>query len=139
MILPNLLSILRSQESFYEFDCHMLPKGIIIKDITTLSTFLSPQIIIEHGSYVTKKRYSPDGRSDIDLIIATLKKSFWPTDYLYDNIKYKFQKYFPDIKFDITLVSPTELIFNIQEDTSLGKSLIQGFTILYPEKVDATR
>ena len=106
MILPNLLSILRSQESFYEFDFHMLPKGIIVKDIITISSFLSPQIIIEHGSYVTKKRYSPDGISDIDLIIVTLKKSFWPTDYLYDNIKYKFYEYFPDIKFDLTLVSP---------------------------------
>jgi hypothetical protein len=135
MILPNLLFILRSQESFYEFDCSMLPKGVMIKDIILLSAFLSPQIIIEHGSYVTKKRYSPNGRSDIDIIIATLKKSFWPTDYLYNSTKQKF----PDIKFDVTLVSPTELIFNIQKKTSLGKSLIQGFTILYPEKVNAPR
>jgi len=137
--LPNLLSLLKSQESFYEFDCNMLPKGITIKDIISLSAFLSPQMIIEHGSYVTKKRYSPNGKSDIDIIIATFKKSFWATDYLYDNIKHNFQKHLPDIIFDVTLVSPTELIFNIQEETSLGKSLIQGFTILYPEKVNATR
>jgi hypothetical protein len=133
MILPNLLNILRSQKSFYEFNSYMLPNGILIKDIISLSAFLSPQIIIEHGSCVTRVRYSPNDESDIDIIIATFKKSFWPTDYLYKIIKYKFRKYYPDIKFDITLVSPTELNFNIQEETSLGKSLIQGFTILHPK------
>ena len=138
MILPDLFGILRSQKSFYEFNSNMLPKEVLAKDINLVSAFLSPQIIIEHGSYVTKVRYSPNGNRDIDIIIASFKKSFWPADYLYEKTKYKFLKHWPDIKFDITLVSPTELIFNIHEETSLGKSLIQGFTILYPEKLNAT-
>ena len=139
MISSRVLDILAAQKSFYEFNSNMLPKGVLIKDIFSISAFLSPQIIIEHGSYVTKVRYSPSGNSDLDIIISSFKKSFWPTDYLYETIKYKFLQYRPDIKFDVTLVSPTELIFNIQEETSLGKSLIQGFTILYPEKADATK
>lgn len=128
------MGALKSHKSFYEFKSYMLPDEISIKNIISLSIFLSPQIIIEHGSQVTNIRYSPSGNSDIDLIIVTFKKSFWPSDYLYENVKYKFQKYMPIVKFDITLVSPIELISNIKDETSLGESLIQGFTILYPER-----
>lgn len=112
----------------------MLPHGVLIKDILSSSSFLSPQIIIEHGSNVTKIRYSPNDSSDIDIIIASFKKSFWPTDYLYEIVKSKFRKNMPNSKFDISLVSPRELILSIQEETSLGESLIQGFAILYPEE-----
>ncbi|MGD0953280.1 MAG: hypothetical protein ABR985_12960 [Methanotrichaceae archaeon] len=117
----------------------MLPCGVSIKDILSLSSFLSPQLIIEHGSNVTNIRYSPDGCRDIDIIIASVKKSFWPTDYLYEHVKNNFRKDMPDLKFDLTLVSPRELIFNIHQETSLGESLRQGFTILYPEKTNAIK
>ena len=117
----------------------MLPCGVSINDILSLSSFLSPQIIIEHGSNVTNIRYSPDGDRDIDIIIVFVKKSFWPTDYLYEHVKNNFRKNMPDSRFDLTLVSPRELIFNVQQETSLGESLRQGFTILYPEKIDAIK
>jgi hypothetical protein len=135
----KLLTLLRSLKSFKEYESHMLPCGVSINDILSLSSFLSPQIIIEHGSNVTNIRYSPDGDRDIDIIIASFKKSFWPTDYLYEHVKNNFRKNMPDSRFDLTLVSPRELIFNVQQETSLGESLRQGFTILYPEKIDAIK
>lgn len=139
MNLPDLLLFLRSHDSFNKFENYMLPKGVFINDIILASSFISPQIIIEHGSFVTNIRYSPNGVCDLDIIIVTFKKSFWPTDYLYNVIINKFKDYIPITKFDITLISPSELVCSILERTSLGESLLQGFTILFPEETNATK
>lgn len=125
-----IVNILKSLKSFYKFEDNMLPPEIPIQDIIAASTFISPQIILIHGSYVTKVRYSHDGNQDFDLIVASIKNSFWSKDYLYNEIRSRFQQFSP-IKLDISLSSPYGLLAHIYEKTSLGQSLLQGFTILY--------
>jgi hypothetical protein len=130
--IPDILTILKSSKSFYIFDNNMVPCEISIRDLIDVSRFISPQIILIHGSYVTKVRYSPEGDPDFDLIIASSKISFWSMRHLYKEVLYRFQKLSPTIKFDISLASPYDVLNHVYNKTSLGQSITQGFTILYP-------
>jgi len=133
MSVPFIISLLKSLDSFYTFNDDMLPTDIKKEEILNLSSFLSPNLILIHGSFVTKIRYSPNSESDLDLIIASFKKSFWNYNYLNETIRNRFYSLSNAIKFDISLISPYEVYNHIYERTSLGISILQGVSILYPE------
>jgi len=130
--ITDILNVLVSFESFYSFDDDMVSSDISIKEVIAISSFISPQIILIHGSYVTKVRYSPEDDPDFDLIIASFKIPFWSKRHLYDEIRDRFQKVCPTTRFDISLTSPYDLLNHVYNKTSLGQSIIQGFTIMYP-------
>lgn len=109
----------------------MLSPEISIQDIISTSKFLSPQMVLIHGSYVTKVRYSPSGDRDFDMIIVSTKIPFWTKESLYKEIQDRFLQLSKSIKFDISLVTLHGLLAHIHGKTSLGQSILQGFSILY--------
>lgn len=125
-----MVSVLKSLKSFYKFENTMLPPEISIQDIISASRFISPQMILIHGSYATKVRYSPNEDQDFDMIIVSIKIPFWSKEDLYKDIRDRFQQLSKSIKFDISLVTLRGLLAHIHEKTSLGQSILQGFTIL---------
>ena len=70
----GLVNFLKSLKSFYEFDELMLPSEISITKLYTTLKFISPQIILAHGSYITKVRYLPEGSPDLDITIVSIRK-----------------------------------------------------------------
>ena len=116
----------------------MLPNEIRQSEINSALKFISPQIILIHGSQVSKIRHSSNEVSDLDLIIITWKYSFWPLDYLCNIVRNRLQHITQKIEFDISIESPFGLISHVFQYTSLGKSIFQGFSILYPGDSNAT-
>jgi len=127
----GLVNFLKSLKSFYEFEELMLPSEISIPKLYTTLKFISPQIILAHGSYITKVRYSPEGSPDLDITIVSIKIPFWSKEVLYKEIQDKLSQLSKSIKFDVSLVTPRGLLAHIYGKTSLGQSILQGFTILY--------
>lgn len=126
----RMISFLKSMKSYRKFNPDMLPPDISKQDIIYLFKFISPQIVLIHGSSVTNTRYSPDGSGDIDIIVASIKCAFWPLEELYNEIKYRLNQKFRII-IDVCLVTPNGLFAHIKNTTSIGQSLKHGFTILY--------
>jgi len=126
----SVISFLKSMQSYKKFDTGMLPLDISKQDIISSFKFISPQIILVHGSSVTNTRYSPDDSGDIDIIVASTKCAFWPLEKLYDEIKYRLNQKLR-ILVDVCLVTPNGLFAHIKNTTSIGQSLKHGFTILY--------
>lgn len=123
----NLINYLKSKRG-YTPNCLLNQQQIDY--ILFKCKWLSPQTIVIHGSYVHGIRYSNQSPQDIDLIIITIKSVFWEKEYLLKETKKRLD--YQDIKFDITLTSLFEFINIMEHNTSLGQSLLQGFSILYP-------
>ena len=108
----------------------MLPDKIQVEDISIHLEFLSPRVLILHGSSVSKKRYSPFGESDLDIICVTEKCGFWSMDHLYE----KFHENTKDmpIKIDLSILTCSRFLSVLEENNSaLSYSLKNGFTILW--------
>lgn len=127
----NTVNFLKSLKSFYKFEETTLPPEISMQDIVSALRFLSPQIILIHGSYATKVRYSTNAHRDFDMIIVSIKIPFWLKEDLYKDIRDRLSRLTKSIKFDISLVTLRGLLAHIHEKTSLGQSILQGFTIMY--------
>lgn len=91
--ITDILNVLASFESFYSFDDDMVPPDISIKDVIAISSFISPQIILILGSYVTKVRYSPEDDPDFDLIMLHLRYLFGRTAIYTTKLEIDFRKY----------------------------------------------
>lgn len=127
----NIVNFLKSLKSFYKFEETMLPPEISMQDIVSVSRFISPQIILIHGSYATKVRYSTNGDRDFDMIIVSIKIPFWSKEDLYKEIRDRLSRLSKSIKLDVSLVTSRGLLAHIHEKTSLGQSILQGFSIMY--------
>lgn len=128
----DTIDILKSLKSFIDYDETTLPPKLSPQKIVFALRFISPQIILVHGSYVSKVRYSTKENQDFDIIIVSIKIPFWSNEILYKEIRDRLSQLSKLIKFDISLVTPRGLFAHIYGKTSLGQSILQGFTILYP-------
>jgi hypothetical protein len=128
----NMVNFLKSHQSFIKYHNTMLPKELSVQKIVSALSFISPQIIILHGSFVSKVRYSAKEKQDLDIIVVSIKIPFWLKEILYQEIKNKLFQLSTSVKFDVSLVTPRGLFAHITGKTSLGQSILQGFTILYP-------
>lgn len=128
----DIVDILKSLKSFVNYDETMLPPNLSTQKIVSALGFISPQIILIHGSYVSKVRYSMKEYQDFDIIVASIKTPFWIKENLYKEIQDRVSQLSTQIKFDVSLVTPCGLLAHIYGKTSLGQSILQGFTILYP-------
>ena len=121
-------------DAYIPFNQSILPKELSLDEILSYFKFLSPTILILHGSHISKKRYSPSGKPDLDIICVSKKATFWPSTELYE----KFYKNIKNlqIKIDLSLLTYTQFLSVFQGDTSLSISLNNGFTILYMEDIN---
>jgi hypothetical protein len=109
----------------------MLPNGISRDRILEILWFLSPVIVILHGSRASNKRFSAKEKSDLDLICVSMKAPFWPLDQLYERVKEDSKR--EDCQIDLSIVSSKEFSSVVKGKSSLGESLSHGFSILYFE------
>ena len=130
--ISDTITILKSLKSFMNYDDTMLPSNLSTQKIVSALKFISPQIIIIHGSYASKIRYSMREYQDFDIIIASIKIPFWTKSVLHKETQDRLSQLSKLIKFDVSLVTPHGLLAHIYGKTSLGQSILQGFTILYP-------
>lgn len=131
----DLETSLSTLESFKEFKEEMLPPHITSEDLLSKLDFITPYLIIGHGSRVSGNSYSTKSEQDLDLVIVSLKVAFWTLDELYNEIRTVFEKSYED-EIDFSLVTPRGLISHINGKSSLGKSLSQGFTIIYQRDIN---
>lgn len=121
---------LKNKSSMVPFDESMLPNEISLEYLYKSLEFLSPVLLILHGSSVSKKRYSPVGDADLDIICVTIKSGFWSFDNLYE----KFQENTKNvtIKIDLTILTCSRFLSVLEENSSsLSYSLGNGFTVLW--------
>jgi hypothetical protein len=119
-----------NHRKFVSFDQYMLPNNIQVEDICQCLEFLSPRVLILHGSSVSKKRYSPFGESDLDIICVTEKCGFWSMNHLYEKFREN-TKNMP-IKIDLSILTCSRFLSVLEENNSaLGDSLKNGFTLLW--------
>lgn len=111
------------------FDKSILPDGVKLEDILESLTFLSPVLLILYGSTVTRKRYSPSGESDLDIVCVTMKSGFWHLDHLYEEFKQN-AKYM-DVEIDLSILTCNEFCSVLDGNSSLSMSLTDGFTVLW--------
>ena len=127
----DVVSFLTTLRSYRKFKKGMLPPEISRENVTSALGFISPQLILIHGSYVMKTRYSPRDKGDLDLVVISIKTAFWSVVDLRDEIVRKLKQISKSIDFDISLTTLRGLLAHLKERTALGQSLLQGFTILY--------
>jgi hypothetical protein len=127
----GMVSFLMALRSYRKFKKEMLPPEISHENVISALEFISPQLILIHGSYVAKTRYSPRDKGDLDLVVISIKTAFWPVVVLRDEIVRKLKRVSKSIEFDISLTTPRGLLAHLKERTALGQSLLQGFTILH--------
>ncbi|MCJ7496513.1 MAG: hypothetical protein MUO78_00015 [candidate division Zixibacteria bacterium] len=117
--------------AFIPFNKSMLPTDVSRENILKYLLFMSPSILILHGSQVSKKRHSSFGKCDLDIICVTIKASFWPLSQLYE----QFCKNTRGVstKIDLSILSYSRFLSVLKGETSLSISLNNGFSILYME------
>ncbi len=121
-------------DAYIPFNQSILPKKLSLDEILSYFEFLSPTLLILHGSLISKKRYSPSGKPDLDIICISKKAAFWPLNELYYNFYNKSKNL--QIKIDLSILTYTQFISFFQGNTSLSISLNNGFTILYVENIN---
>ncbi len=126
----NIINYLKSLKSHESFTNSMLPQDTSTNEIVEAIRFLSPELIIIHGSFVSNIRFSENTEKDLDLIVISYKVPFWNKEYLYKKTKEKLLNA-SKFKFDTSLETPSGLYRHIENNTSLGDSILRGFTIMY--------
>lgn len=116
-------------ESYVEFDPCMLPKGISRNRLMDYFEFLSPMMLILHGSTVSSKEFSTRETSDLDIVCVSLKAAFWPLEQLYKRLDKNLEN--DDIKIDVSIITQNELLSIIEGKSSLSISFKHGFSMLY--------
>ncbi|MDO9592560.1 MAG: hypothetical protein Q7I98_05115 [Erysipelotrichaceae bacterium] len=123
-------SKIMQHSSFIPFNQSMLPGGILLTDILRTMDFLSPEIVILHGSSVSKMRFSPLGNMDLDIICASRKAPFWSLENLYERYYELMDN--ENVNVDLTILSHSGLLAVLKDTkTSLNDSINNGFTILH--------
>ncbi len=130
----SLVNTLVNIESYIEFHPCMLPEGISKNKIMLHFGFLSPTILILHGSTISGTRFSKKKNSDLDIVCVSSKAAFWPLEQLYERIRENLEN--ESIKIDASIITHGELRSLIEGESSLGVSFSHGFSILYQEGKD---
>ena len=133
MILNSelLVNTLLSKESHVEFHPCILPKSVSKTKLMNCFEFLSPILLILHGSTISRKKFSTKKNSDLDIVCLSLKAAFWPLTELYEKIDQNLKD--EDIKIDVTIITYNELLSILDGSSSLGVSFSHGFSILFQE------
>lgn len=121
-------------DAYIPFDQSVLPKELSLKEILGHFNFLSPTILLLHGSHISKKRYSPSGKPDLDIICVSRKAAFWPLNQLYDRFYTNIKNL--QTKIDLSILTYSQFLSVFQGNASLSISLNNGFTILYLEDIN---
>lgn len=125
------MNYLKSLKSYKPFNPCFIPVGVTLSNIERIFDFISPSIIILHGSCVTGKRYSPISK-DIDIILINNKHIFWDMESIFQVIDINKNKEKILIDFDISITTQKGFINHLKNETSLGVSINQGFSIILP-------
>jgi len=130
MKLTHIKEILMNHNAYIKLKESIFPQNLSIDELLSRLNFLKPLIIVLHGSKVSNKRFSTKIQSDFDLIIISKKTPFWSMRVLFKETYEKLSDIMRKIKIDLTIVSFREILIHLKGETSLGLSLMQGFTIL---------
>jgi len=125
------VNILTNMESYVEFHPSMLPEGTSRNKLLSFFDFLSPIMVILHGSTVSKKKFSTKKQSDLDIVCVSLKAAFWPLEQLYEKMNETLQK--EGVRIDVSIITYNGLLSIIEGRSSLSTSFGHGFSIMYPE------
>jgi hypothetical protein len=128
----SLIGMLSGMQSCVEFCPDMLPDGVSIDRILGALDFLSPIVIILHGSTVSHKKFSAKKTSDIDMVCVSIKAAFWPLEQLHKKINENLGN--QTIKIDLSIVTYNGFLSLVKDGSSLSKSFSHGFSILYYEE-----
>lgn len=128
----SLNNMLRAVQSCVEFCPDMLPDGVSLSTILDAMTFLSPIIVILHGSTISHKKFSAKKTSDLDIVCVSNKAAFWPLELLHKRIKENLGD--ENIEIDLSIVSYNGFLSIVNGKSSLSKSLSHGFSILHQEE-----
>jgi len=128
----SLVNILRNKKPYVKFHPSMLPKGFSVNRIVNALEFLSPMVIILHGSSVSKRKFSLKERNDLDVVCASIKGAFWPLEQLYERAKEDLRD--DVVEIDLSIVTCNGLKSIIEGKSSLSKSFNHGFSVLYCEE-----
>lgn len=128
----SVINMLRAMQSCVEFCPDMLPDGVSLRTILDAMVFLSPIIVILHGSTVSHKKFSAKKTSDLDIICVSIKAHFWPLEQFHKRIKENIRD--ENIEIDLSIVSYYEFLSITKGKSSLSKSLSHGFAILHQEE-----
>jgi hypothetical protein len=127
-----LVNVLKTMESYVEFCPDMLPNDISLSRILNALRFLSPTIIILHGSTVSRRKFSAKKNSDLDIVCVTVKAAFWSLEQLQTRIRENLGN--EGVEIDLSIVSYNRFLSIAKGKSSLGKSLSHGFSISYYEE-----
>ena len=125
----SLVNTLVNMESYVEFHPSMLPNNISRHKLMNYFEFLSPIMLILHGSTISRAKFSMEKNSDLDIVCVSSKAAFWPLEQLYERLKENLEN--EDIKIDVSIITYNELISIIEGESSLSTSFKHGFSILY--------
>ena len=130
----SLVDTLVNIESYIEFHPCMLPEGISRNELMTYFGFLSPTMLILHGSTISGTKFSKKKNSDLDIVCVSSKAAFWPLEQLYERVSENLEN--ESIKIDVSIITHDELRSVMEGESSLGVSFKHGFSILYQEGKD---
>ncbi|MCK4478192.1 hypothetical protein KAU88_06670 [Candidatus Bathyarchaeota archaeon] len=125
----SLVNKLANIKSYVEFHPCMLPKGVSRYELINFFEFLSPIMLILHGSTISSAKFSMKKSSDLDIVCVSSKAAFWPLEQLYKRVKENLEN--EDIKIDVSIITYNELISIIEGESSLSTSFRHGFSLLY--------
>ena len=126
----SLVSLLTNKKSYVKFHPCLLPKSISISKLVGYFEFLSPVMLIIHGSTISKRKFSTKKSSDLDIVCVSSKAAFWPLEQLYKKLRENLQQ--ERNKIDASIVTYNELAsMVIGGASSLSASFDNGFSILY--------
>lgn len=125
----SFVKALSKAGSYIEFKPSMLPKGISRNKLIKHFEFLSPIVLILHGSTISGKKFSEKKDSDLDIVCVSLKAIFWPLEQLYKKMNENLER--ENTKIDVSIITSNEFLSIKEVGSSLNKSLDHGFSILY--------
>lgn len=130
----NLLVIvnkLQEMSSYVEFRDDMLPDGLTVDQLLSKLSFLSPVILLLHGSKISHRKFSNKNYSDLDLVCVSVKAAFWPIDKLMEEAQYNLR--FDKIKIDLSIITNNGFSSIIDGNSSISRSFANGFSIIHYE------
>lgn len=108
----------------------MLPEDITYYQLIEALAFLSPILIILHGSRVTGQKFSEKEFSDLDVVCVSSKAAFWPIDELFKEAR---KSNLPNVDLSIITLNAILCLLEKSNSSSLAVSLRHGFTVIYSE------
>ena len=127
--IDKLTLILKNHKSYSKVDKTFMV-DMNYRNFKKEINFLFPYLIILHGSTISNLKFSKKVKSDIDLVIISLKVGFFPAVRIYNELNSRIDKGKYKLDLDISLETPLGILAHLINETSLGLSLIQGFTIM---------